>query len=413
MNFQLYDELFNRDNYPAFSPKDYLPMDNKMCVCLSGDLYENCCKKEVEDAKINRKIDPYANEILEKTYSKKDKKLLSYITEDKSLNKKNISYCAANKVFGDCDNKNHMRRSHTLARGIVLKNLSGGEKVIRFNDHKINSEQDKEAFFNTIGKSGYSEVDIEDASVTVSFCKKHDIELFSSIETDGNGNYSGNNIQNLEYALKSISFDIYYNIMNIKFLSELIKETKYVAFNPDGSNSSFFQDYNLRVNSLFDLYPLMLKVLEELKLLLADNKEPSLETVSFELPLSKVNFSLSEIMIIDDTICFANCINAGKPYIIISYYKNNERIASLDKWKEQYNLNQSNKIGELKSLWPLIKGKFLINAQNIYFNKEAFDKLSDLTKGYLYVIHREGTKDIPDKVQVECDEELMRILYGL
>ncbi|KKD52988.1 hypothetical protein C400_21535 [Paenibacillus sp. ICGEB2008] len=178
-------------------------------------------------------------------------------------------------------------------------------------------------------------------------------------------------------------------------------------------NPLFFRDYSVLVNSLFELYPLMLKVLEELKLLLRDNIEPSLENISFELPLSKVNFSLSEIMVIEDTVCYTNVINAEKPYIIISYYKNNGRIISLDKLKEQFDLNHSNKRGKLKCLWPLIKGEFLINAQNIYFNKKAFKKFSDDVKVYLYLVHREGTKDIPDKVESECDKELMRILYGV
>lgn len=44
---------------------------------------------------------------------------------------------------------------------------------------------------NKIINHGYSEEYIAKASVTVSFCKKHDKELFSAIETDGNSNYSG------------------------------------------------------------------------------------------------------------------------------------------------------------------------------------------------------------------------------
>ncbi|ULO04814.1 hypothetical protein H1230_16845 [Paenibacillus sp. 19GGS1-52] len=162
-----------------------------------------------------------------------------------------------------------------------------------------------------------------------------------------------------------------------------------------------------------DLYPLMLKILVELKLIIENGVEPELITVSFELPLNKVNFSLSEIMVIEGTICYTNVINAEKPYIIVSYYKNNGRIVMFDKLKEKFELNQSNKRARLKCLWPFIKEEFLINAQNIYFNKKAFDKFTDETKVYLYLVHREGTLDIPDIIQRKCDKEIMRILYDL
>ncbi|WP_169088180.1 hypothetical protein [Paenibacillus sp. PL91] len=141
--------------------------------------------------------------------------------------------------------------------------------------------------------------------------------------------------------------------------------------------------------------------MEELKLLIENGVEPKLETVSFELPLNKVKFSLSEIMFIEGTICYTNVINAEKPYIIFSYYKNNGRIVMLDKLKEQFELKRSNKRARLKCLWPFIKEEFLINAQNIYFNKKAFDKFTDETKVYLYLVHREGTSNIPDTTQRE------------
>lgn len=415
MNFQQYDDLFNRDNYPMFSSKDFSPIDDKACVCLSGNLYKDCCKKEVDEAASNRKKGFDADESLEQLYSKKDRKLLSFIVEEKSLNKKNISYCSAFKVFGNCDNENYMRRSHTMSEGTVLKNLSDGDKIIRFNDHKMimMPDKDRETLKNEIVEHGYSEEMIQNASVTVSFCTKHDTDLFSAIETDGNSDYSGSNIQNLEYALKAITFDLYYKIMSIRYMSELIKKNKYVVFNPDGSKSKFLNDYNNLVDALFDLYPLMLKILEELKLLIEKDVEPELETVIFELPLNKVNFSLSEIMNIEDTFCYTNVINAKKPYIIVSYYKKNGRIVKLDKLKEQFELNQLNKRARLKCLWPLIKEEFLMNALNIYFNKRAFDRFSDIEKVYLYVIHREGNLSIPDAIQHKHDKEIMRILFGL
>lgn len=414
MNFQQYDDLFNRDNYPMFSSKNFTPIDDKACVCLSGNLYKNCCKRAVDEAASNKMRKSDRNEILNQLYSRKPNKLMSFKIEDKSLNKKNISYCSADKVFGNCDNENHMTRSHTLSRGTVLTELrSDGDKIIRFNDHAMMLVEDGDTLRNKILKNGYSEVNIEDASVTVSFCKKHDVELFSAIESAGNSNYLGTSIQNLEYALKAITFDIYYKIMNIRYFSELIKECKLVAFNPDGSYSPFFYHYNNLVDALFVFYPLMLKILEELKLLIENGVEPKLKTVVFELPIDKVNFSLSEIMDIEDIICCTNVINAKKPYIIISYYKNNGRIGTIDKLKEQFELNQSNKRARLKCLWDLTKYEFLINAQNIFFNKKAFLNFTDDIKEYLYIVHKEGSKGIPDKIQSKYDKEIMRVLYDL
>lgn len=47
MNFQKYDDLFCRENYPVFN-LEYLPEDNSACICLSGKEYGKCCKVDVE-----------------------------------------------------------------------------------------------------------------------------------------------------------------------------------------------------------------------------------------------------------------------------------------------------------------------------------------------------------------------------
>ena len=45
LDFQKYEDIFNRDNYPMFLTDLFLPRDDKACVCLSGKQYKDCCKK--------------------------------------------------------------------------------------------------------------------------------------------------------------------------------------------------------------------------------------------------------------------------------------------------------------------------------------------------------------------------------
>ncbi|GGG73407.1 hypothetical protein [Paenibacillus radicis (ex Gao et al. 2016)] len=405
--FNTYEDFFNRDNYPKFSAKSYLPIDEEVCVCLMGKQYKDCCKTKHKEAIKFRKENPgVIEEELDQFYLQKDSKLISSKVEKASVNKKNIAYCSAHEVFGDCDHGNHMRHSHTLTENNVLRNLSFGDKVIGFNDHKVPNED----ALNKDISMFYSEIPIENASVTVSFCKKHDEELFADIEKDGNTDYSGTSIQNIEYSLKAITFDIYYKIMNIFYMAELIRNNKYAICSPDGSQSEYFRNYHHSVETLFRLYPLMLKMLNELKRLKTQEAESKLETIIFELPIERINLSLSEVIEYEDILCFVNVINSKKPYIIVSYYKESKRIISIDKLKKMYDSCENEKL-QLWYLWNFIK-ELLINSINIYFNKTAFYDLSDEAKVYLYIVHREGIADIPPEWQNFHDIELMRFLYG-
>lgn len=403
MDFQNYDEVFNRDNYPVFDTMTITPKDDKNCICLSGKKYADCCKKFIEEANILRKENPnVAEEALTALYNRKIKKMLSYRIENKAINKKNVSYCSASKVFSDCDMSNHVTRSHTMSRGNVLTKLGNGNGLVHFNDHVTPNKADITNYFKDILE--------KDASVTVSFCKKHDEELFAEIEKDGKTDYLGTNIQNLEYALKAISFDIYYKVMNIKYLAELVEQNKFVTSTPDGSNSIFFDNYHNTVETLFLLYPSMIKLLEMLKV---ETPKSNLVTVIFELPSERINYSLSEVLEIEDTICYVNVINCQKPFVIISYFQENNRVKYLDLVKDQFEkLKEEEGSIEIISLFPFTK-LLLINAQNIYFNKLAFDKLDDSVKEYLFIIHREGTKNIPTKIQELYDFIIFSTLYNI
>lgn len=410
MDFQNYDDIFNKKNYPIFSCINddlYIPQDGGACVCLSGKKYKDCCKNEIELALKNRDKNN-KDKAFDELYNRKNGKMISNKVETKSIDKKNLSYCSAHKIFGNCDNTNNNTRSHTMSRSNILKNLADDEKLICFNDHKIPDD-------NLIDKIAeyYQDKSIDDASVTVSFCKKHDVDLFAEIETAGNTTFCNTDVENLEYALKSISFDIYYKLMNIRYLAELIKQDKNVAFEDDnGSVSRYFKDYYLDVITLFELYPHMLNILSEIKELKEKNIKPKLKTVVFELPSKKVNFSCSEVIFHWNKVCFINVINSPKPYLIISYYSEDGLINELDILKKEYDSLKSDKRLQLGKVWPLIN-LLLINAQNIYFNKKAYETLPKDAKTYLYIVHREGIGGIPGGAMLVNTIRLLETLFPM
>lgn len=155
-------------------------MDDYPCICLSGEKYRNCCKKDVEEALQHENGEKECEE-LKKIYCKNTKKLISTKIVNKAINKKNISYCLAEKVFGNCNACNNVK-SHTLAKGSILSNLADNDNVlIAFNDHQM---IDKKLFDDNID-AYYMDVSIDDASLAVSYCKDHDRDLFLEIEADG------------------------------------------------------------------------------------------------------------------------------------------------------------------------------------------------------------------------------------
>ena len=405
MNFQKYDELFNKDNYPSFIERgcNYMPEDEGQCICLSGNKYKDCCKKDVELA-LGKENDVNDIAELEELYYQKESKLLSNKVVDKSINKKNISYCSAEKVFGNCDNNSNVK-SHTMSRGNVLTNLAGrgNKSVMAFNDHIV---PEPSKLLNDINLF-YSDILIEDASLTVAFCKEHDKKLFLDIETDGKTEYVNSDIQNLEYALKSVSFDIYYKLENIRYMALLVQKTKKVLSSFSGQGSPFLKNYYIAVRELFVLYPLMKKILNEIKEFKEKGVIPKLKTVCFELPIQRVNISCSEVIEEDEIYYFINVINSSKPYMIFSYYDDNGANSWIKKEKKRFD-NCNDKIG---FLYDFFLSFIICNAQNIYINKDAFNGLTDYDKRYLYVVHREGTANIPEQVHNSSYSSICKFLF--
>ncbi|MBC1466030.1 hypothetical protein IBB56_05455 [Listeria welshimeri] len=75
-------------------------------------------------------------------------------------------------------------------------------------------------------------------------------------------------------------------------------------------------------------------------------------------------------------------------------------------------LKQESESIEIISLFSFTK-LLLINSQNIYFNKLEFDKLDERVKEYLFIVHREGTKGIPTKIQEKFDLIIFSMLYNI
>lgn len=390
MDFQKYDDLFCRRNYPVFDG-NFLPKDDSPCICLSGNKYKNCCKKDVEAA-LQHDNDKRDAEELKNIYQQSEKKLISTIIEHKAVNKKNISYCLAEKILGNCDLHNNVK-SHTLARGSVLTNLAGADcDVVSFNDHIM-------VDCNMIKKNieiYYKQVKLKDASLTVSYCKEHDKELFLDIEVAEKCKYEKKEIQNLEYALKAISFQIYYYIENIKYFSKLIQTSKKVFGSYNGGKSHLLEHYSVYVDELFRLHPISQRMIQEIQNFKQGKMHTKLKTVYFKLPCKRINISCSEVIEEQGVYYFINVINAPEPYMIFSYYEEQE---NQEVWIKEIKKEFDEENCREYYITNFILSFIVTNAQNIYINKTKFNQLSEDEKIYLYVIHREGTIGIPDEYQ--------------
>lgn len=398
MNYKDYDEIFERDNYPKFREIEnrdgwlrnvytIFPHDYGKCLCMSGDKFKFCCKDNVVST-YKEILTKKRSVSREEIYGKKSKKMLSGKIESKSIQKKNISYCFAKKCFGNCDTNNQNRKSHTMAEGNVLKNLSG-EYVIGFNDHIMEDEMNEgniDLFFR--------EVSVNDASATVSFCKIHDEYLFEEIEQTGNAIFKNTSIENLEYALKASTYDIYYRIMRIKYMATLFAEHITCADN------RFLEDYKENIDTLFDIYNKANLIMSDIKLCKDTGTVSTMfHSGAIKLPISKVNYSLSECITYRGVCCFLNVVNIPEPYILISYY-NESKLEELEAKKDVFEKDMFGHIIELLDLT-------LCTTQNVYFNKEAYNHLSSKTKCSLYKLHRryEGidylSKDVVNELVAE------------
>ena len=284
-----------------------------------------------------------------------------------------------------------------------MTNLAGADcDVVSFNDHIM-------VDCNMIKKNieiYYKQVKLKDASLTVSYCKEHDKELFLDIEVAEKCKYEKKEIQNLEYALKAISFQIYYYIENIKYFSKLIQTSKKVFGSYNGGKSHLLEHYSVYVDELFRLHPISQRMIQEIQNFKQGKMHTKLKTVYFKLHCKRINISCSEVIEEQGVYYFINVINAPEPYLIFSYYEEQE---NQEVWTKE--IKREFDEGNEYYITNFILSFIVTNAQNIYINKTKFNQLSEDEKIYLYVIHREGTIGIPDEYQDKLWENMYHFFF--
>ena len=74
------------------------------------------------------------------------------------------------------------------------------------------------------------------------YCDKHDTLIFKEIEQAGKSPFKNTYIENIEYAIKSCSFELYYKVLNLKYLANMFEQEPLV------SDNSFIDYYFLTQN---------------------------------------------------------------------------------------------------------------------------------------------------------------------
>lgn len=382
-----YDNLFDLKKYPRFPAHGFEPTDDGPCLCLSGEKYINCCKSKISESKILKMRGDY-DDGLDELFGGKESKLPSRKLAAKVIKKKKLGYCMASDIFQDCSCMNNsteadIRYSHTLSRGFVLKNLcnSNNDMVTYINDHIMLNDKTIEL------SDRFSEIPIKEASVTTSFCKKHDDYLFEDIEKDDKRAFTGNSfIQNIEYALKAVTFEMFEAVMYIYYLASLVEQNPNVVYDNDGK-SRYLVDYCTKLIRLFEMKLLSDRIISEIKAYKDTGVESKLETIAVRIKKhSRVEYSLAEVFEDD---YFLNVVNAPDPYIIFSFYPD---IYENDTHLKNCVLRLKHKQNErtLREFTDYV----LSYSRNIYFNSDMIKRMqpSDLEK--LYVVHREGFQSL-------------------
>ena len=154
------------------------------------------------------------------------------------------------------------------------------------------------------------------------------------------------------------------------------------------------EHYSVYVDELFRLHPISQRMIQEIQNFKQGKMHTKLKTVYFKLHCKRINISCSEVIEEQGVYYFINVINAPEPYLIFSYYEEQE---NQEVWTKE--IKREFDEGNEYYITNFILSFIVTNAQNIYINKTKFNQLSEDEKIYLYVIHREGTIGIPDEYQ--------------
>ena len=351
------------------------------CLCLSGKLYKNCCKTNVDS--LNETTRDYGviskkNGLKKFQDAKKrtDKRSAPNILGEKieKRARKKLSFCFIRELFSEdyfsvnCSSK--IIKAHTIAEQNLKKLQTEIEELYTFNDHAFVEEFEidhVDLFYKKIAPTT--------ASKYTMFCGNHDNLIFSEIENNNHVFVKKEKeyIEALEYSIKAASFELYYKLLQIFYLAEYFIEIKEIY------NSDFIEAYKNAID-----YYCVFK--EHLKRLVIDYKEYTTYgkvNVEFKydirrLQTPKIEFSLSECMSDNcDEVVFINVFNNENAYVVLSTYSDFSRKF------EDYELIEY----------------ILINSTNIFFNKEFFENLSIEEESSLFKFRR-GLNNFEDEINL-------------
>ena len=93
--------------------------------------------------------------------------------------------------------------------------------------------------------------------------------------------------------------------------------------------------------------------------------------------------------------------------MIFSYYEGENKKVWINEIKNKF----GNRICKQDDIYNFMLSFVITNAQNIYMNRRKFKQLSDEEKRYLYVVHREGTANIPENVHRKYSKGLYSFFF--
>lgn len=394
IDFHNYESIFSKNNYPVIDETNMTIAMTGPCLCLSGKAFKECCYSKIQKGLKFKESDSERAKVILANFYEIDKyhrelskppktKSVEFENESRFYNHK-IKYCSLFEIDGSkCDNL--IKEAHTLSVGNVLKNLSNKKPVITFNEHApldlISIENISMYYIKQSAKNRASRYPI--------FCNHHDDWLFKEIEKDSQC-FTNTYLEHLEYAIKACSYDVYYKVLNLRFLSELVSKEPLVF------DRNYLLQYSKDVEYLFKFKQLLDRLLKN-HLYYAKFKKILDENFRFyciEIPSHKVEFSLSEIIPDEqnNVLYFVNVINSPTPFILLSCF---------------------DKIELKQKIWKDWIDMIFVNSTNIFFTEECYKSLSDFEKLLLY-LKRKNISKTPNSFDCylsDLQEELKKMIF--
>ena len=301
-------------------------------------------------------------------------------------------------------NQSEKQLSKTNLDSIIYKiNIYDKENKEKLNIELLGKDTGNSEKLNILKDTKY---ETGDTIKIASFDPKKGIKILGEIKGDINKEKQTDK-ENEKVEDYSDGVDNLDYIENVRYLSELIKTSKNVLSSCDGCKSDLLKQYSICVDELFRLYPLSQRIIEEIKNFKQGKKDIKLKTVYIKIPCKKINISCSEVIEEQGIYYFINVVNAPEAYMIFSYYEGENKKVWINEIKNKF----ENRICKQDDIYNFMLSFVITNAQNIYMNRRKFKQLSDEEKRYLYVVHREGTANIPENVYRKYSKGLYSFFF--